>query len=158
MLFKRKKPRSVVRKIREYVWPSMGWGRFFVYIKQRVLRLSDTPRNIALGLSFGVVASLNPFVGTHILQACLLALVFRANIPAAAIGTVAGNPLTFFFMWEAARLTGHSVVQDDLTARIVGAYLLALVLVLPCYYVFLSLLKAARLARSAFVNRKRGGK
>ena len=153
MLFKRKNPRPLLRRIRNFIWPDMGLRRFVVYVKQRVIRLGDTPRNVALGLAFGVATSFNPFVGTHILQACVLAFLFRANYAAAALGTVIGNPLTFPFMWGGAAFAGTFFVQDSFWAWVIGAYLVGAVMVPVCYFIFLPLVKGARLVRQALIAR-----
>lgn len=110
MILKRKKSPKFWTKLSNYVWPSMGWSRFFTYVKKRIIRLSDTPHNIALGFGFGLVCSFNPFVGTHILQAALLSYIFGANIPASALGTLLGNPSTFPFFWWAALVTGEALL------------------------------------------------
>lgn len=105
-MFRRRKPRTSLQSVREFFWPSMGWSRFYQYIKNRVIRLGDTPRNIGLGLAFGAAASFSPFMGTHIIQAIILCFIFRANILAAPIGTLVGNPSTFPFIWFISLYTG----------------------------------------------------
>ena len=84
-MFKRRKPLGLLKLIREFFWPSMGWKRAFELLKQRILRMSDTPRNIALGLAFGAGVSFSPIMFTHFIQAAFLAFIFRANIPASLI-------------------------------------------------------------------------
>ena len=84
----------------------MGWRRYFVYLKYRILRLRDTPRNIAVGLAAGAAMSFSPFMGTHIMQAMLVTYVLRGNILAGVIGTIFGNPWTFPFIWLASLKLG----------------------------------------------------
>lgn len=98
-------------KFSNYLWPSMGWGRFLTYVRKRIIRLSDSPHNIALGIGFGLACSFNPFVGTHIVQAAFLAWIFGANIPASALGTLLGNPSTFPFLWWSALVTGEALLK-----------------------------------------------
>jgi len=100
-MFKRRQPRTTLQNIRELFWPSMGWIRAGIYTKHRIIRLSDTSQKIALGLAIGVGISFTPFLGTHFIQAGFLAYVLRANFLAALVGTFAGNPWTFPFMWWA---------------------------------------------------------
>jgi uncharacterized protein (DUF2062 family) len=132
----------------------MGFQRFVTYVKQRIIRLSDSPHKIALGLALGLAASFNPFVGTHILQACGLAFLFRSNLVAAFIGTLLGNPLTLPFMWAAAIWVGHFFVTETFWAWVIGAYILGAVVTPPTYYLFLSLVKAGKRSRQLFLARK----
>ena len=105
-MFKRRTPLTFLQTARQIFWPSMGWGRTARYVRLRVLRLSDNSRRIAAGLALGVSVSFTPVIGTHILQAVVAAYILRANMVAAVIGTVVGNPWTFPFMWWAAIKTG----------------------------------------------------
>lgn len=98
-MFKRRKPLTPLQHVREIFWPSMGWRRAFRYVKLRIIRLADTTHSIAMGLAVGVSVSFNPLLGTHFVQAGVLAWLLRANILCALIGTFAGNPWTFPFIW-----------------------------------------------------------
>lgn len=89
----------------------MGWVRAAHYTKHRVVRLSDSTQKIAFGLAIGVAISFTPILGTHFVQAGFLAYVLRANFLAALIGTFAGNPWTFPFMWWAAISLGSFIFQ-----------------------------------------------
>ncbi len=157
----------------------MGWSRFVSYIKRRIIRLNDTPRNVAVGLAMGLSCSFNPFVGTHILQACLFAYLLRANLPAAALGTILGNPTTFPFFWWAAisvgsfllnlagfsvgsDLSGHGGFEELLSAAgqdmenillpwVVGAYVIGLALLPISYGVFYPLVSSAQRARQKLI-------
>ena len=125
MPFKRGKPRAIKDAIANFFWPQIGWLRFATYIKKRIIRLADTPHRIALGLAFGIAASFNPFVGTHILQSLILCTIFRANYIAAAIGTIIGNPLTFPFFWWAAIWLGNIILtlmgfENALDAKLIA--------------------------------------
>jgi len=174
-MFKRRKPLTVLQTIKELCWPSMGWGRALTYVKHRVLRLSDTPRNIALGLAFGAGVSFSPIMATHFVQAGLLSLIFRANIPASLIGTIVGNPWTFPFIWGASIALGSKIfkllglptdsnipsgmslsrlwemlLNDPMRVAIpwlVGGYILCIIAVLISYPIYLNLIKGARKAR-----------
>jgi len=110
-MFKRRNARSILQNIRELFWPSMGWIRAFHYTKLRLVRLSDSTHRIALGLSIGSAISFTPIVGTHFIQAGFIAYLVRANFLAALIGTFAGNPWTFPFMWWAAISLGSYLFQ-----------------------------------------------
>lgn len=174
-MFKRRKPLTALQQAKEFLWPSMGWNRTFTYTKHRVLRLSDTPRNIALGLAFGAGVSFSPIMMTHFVQAGFLAYIFRANIPASLIGTILGNPWTFPFIWWASLALGSNIFSllglpatssipenfdlpmlwEMLTTEpmrvalpmMLGGYILCAVTIIIAYPIYFSLIKGARLAR-----------
>ncbi|MGE0233041.1 MAG: DUF2062 domain-containing protein [Flavobacteriaceae bacterium] len=89
-------------RLRQALWPRRGWGRSVRYVSKRLLRLSASPHAIAAGTAAGVFASFSPFIGTHFIQAAVLAWITRGNVIASALGTFIGNPLTFPFIWAAS--------------------------------------------------------
>lgn len=101
-MFKRRNPLTLLQKAKQFIWPSMGWVRMAKYLKRRLLRLPDSSAKVAGGLAIGAAISFSPLVGTHIVQAALLASLFRYNIIAAAIGTIFGSPWTFPLIWYAS--------------------------------------------------------
>lgn len=181
-MFKRRKPRSVLQNIRELFWPSMGWIRAFKYTKHRIVRLSDTSQKIALGLAIGAAISFTPIIGTHFIQAGFIAYLLRANFLAALIGTFAGNPWTFPFMWWAAisfgaflfemfGLPASATIPDEASPKIilqmmwdqpfrvfapwfVGGYLLGFMSIPLSYTIFYQLVKGAKAARRRARERK----
>jgi len=98
-MFKRRKPLLFRTIAREWIWPRAGWQRVMRYLWQRLVRLNDGPRKIALGLACGAFVSATPFLGVHVILAICLAWLLRANLIASAFGTLIGNPLTFPFIW-----------------------------------------------------------
>lgn len=76
------------------IWPRMGWRRLARYNKYRLIRIQDTDRNIAVGLSWGAAVSFSPLIGTHILQGLLYTWLMRGNLAASVVGTFWGNPWT----------------------------------------------------------------
>ena len=171
-MFKRRKPLTILQKAKELLWPTMGWLRMAHYSGLRVLRLSGTTEQIALGLTIGVAVSFSPIMGTHFIQAGILAFIFRANFLASLIGTVIGNPWTFPFIWWASMSFGSflfdlaglpasvsmpseasfsviwNIFQNE-PSRIflpwlVGGYLIALFLVPICYPVFYKIILSAK--------------
>ncbi len=180
MILKRSKKQPLVKNLANYIWPSMGWSRFFAYVRKRVVRLADSPRSVALGFAFGIAASFNPFVGTHILQAALLSVVFKANIGASALGTLIGNPSTFPFMWWTALLIGQTLLQavgvnvelditqtTDIKALLfsakenpyhillpwtVGAYVIGTAIIPISYTILLPIVRTSKAARVKLIN------
>lgn len=106
MIFRRRHRPAFLVRLGEFIRPRKSWRRGFRYIGRRVQRLPDTPHRIALGFACGVLASFTPFFTLHFFVAMGLAIVVRANVLAAALGTIFGNPLTFPFIAGASLSVG----------------------------------------------------
>ena len=98
-MFKRRQAVGTASRIRDFIWPRMGFGRLWRYTGHRLARMPGTPYSIAAGFACGAAASFTPLIGLHFILAGLVAWSIRANILASAIGTVIGNPWTFPFIW-----------------------------------------------------------
>lgn len=98
MVFKRRRPRTMLQFVADGFYPKGGWARAFSYIMHRLRRLPDPPRKVARGIAAGVFVCFTPFYGFHFLTAALAAFLIRGNILAALLATFAGNPLTFPFI------------------------------------------------------------
>lgn len=98
-IFKRRKPRDFLKKLREALWPSQGWRRTISYYRHRIFRTGDSTYRIAAGLASGAAVSWSPFLGTHFVQAIFLSWLLRANLLAGFAGTALGNPTTFPVMF-----------------------------------------------------------
>ncbi len=81
--------------------------KYWQKIVMKLKALKGTPYAIAAGPACGVVISLTPFVGLHTLLAVVIAWLIRANVLAAALGTIVGNPWTFPFIWLTTLYTGR---------------------------------------------------
>ena len=112
-MFRRRTPLTRINQIRSFIWPERGFRRLFAYFFQRVVRMPGTSVSIAAGLASGVAASFTPFVGLHLLIAALLAILFRGNVLASAIGTFFGNPWTFLFIWVSDYRLGLWLLQQS---------------------------------------------
>ncbi len=98
-MFKRRIRPHVGLRLRNLIWPLIGWRRSAMYLWHRLARLPGTPYSIAAGLACGVAVSCTPFVGFHVLLGALIAWLIGANVLASIIGTAAGNPWTFPVIW-----------------------------------------------------------
>lgn len=98
-MFKRGRKKSIARRMREFVWPEMGWSRLWRYLRYRLLRLSGTPYAVAAGFACGAAVSFTPLIGFHFLLGVAVARLIGANMVAALFGTVVGNPWTFPLIW-----------------------------------------------------------
>ncbi|MEF2553398.1 DUF2062 domain-containing protein [Aurantimonas sp. A2-1-M11] len=112
MLFRRRQPENFSARVRTILWPRRSFRRSFRYLRKRVLRLNATPHAIAAGVAAGVASSFTPFIGFHFLLAFALAYVTAGNMAAAALGTAAGNPLTFPIIWGATYETGQFLLHS----------------------------------------------
>jgi len=181
-MFKRRKPLGTFAFLKEFFWPSMGWVRALRYVQHRIVRLADSSRNIAIGLASGACVSFTPLVGTHFIQAGLIAYVLRGNLLASLVGTFVGNPWTFPFMWVASTSFGSYLfgliglpasvaLPDEISMKImwdilmtdplriflpfaVGGYILALLSWPVYYFVFYYLVKGAKAARLSARQRR----
>ena len=113
-MFRRRHPHRLFRRLRAALWPSLGWARYFTYLRLRLARLSGSPHSIALGFACGVALAPTPILGTHLIGAALLAVVLRGNVIASAIGCLVGNPWTFPFLWAATLEIGRFMVPAAL--------------------------------------------
>lgn len=178
-MFKRGKPLTLGETAKQIFWPSMGWRRMITYTKHRLLRISDTTRNIALGLAIGLGVSFTPLLGTHFIQAAALAYVMRANIVTAMIGTWVGNPYTFPFFWWAGfsfgsflysffGLEGAESIPEVITFSVIyqdfwslfmpwmlGGYTLFILSVPPAYFMYFKMVERAKKVREKSAQAKR---
>ena len=92
---------------------SKGGMRRAGYLWRRMMRLHATPHEIALGCAAGVFAAFTPFLGFQMLLAGAIAFVLRVNVPAALLGTFAGNPLSWPAIWAASYVAGAWTLGYD---------------------------------------------
>lgn len=112
-MFRRRTPRTKLKQVRSIIWPERGFRRLFSYLFQRIVRLPGSSVSIAIGVACGVATSFTPFVGLHLLIAALLAILFRGNVLASAVGTFFGNPWTFLFIWVSDYRLGLWLLQKS---------------------------------------------
>ena len=66
----------------------------------------------------GVFAIFTPFLGFQMILAALLAWIFRGNVLASAVGTFAGNPLTYPVIWISTFTLGNVFLGGSAVAEI----------------------------------------
>lgn len=106
-MFKRKQKPTFLQRLKSYMWPTIGWRKYLQYLGLRLSRLGSSPKSIAMGMACGVAISFTPFVGLHFVLAAITAFLCRGNVLASALGTAAGNPWTFPFIWVSVFYTGR---------------------------------------------------
>ncbi len=116
MVFRRRKKRHIFQRLREMLWPSSGWSRSITYIGHRLRRLPGSPYSIAAGFACGAAVSFTPLLGAHLAVGMLIAWLIGANVIAAGIGTVVGNPWTFPLIWYWNYRLGALVLGMDAEA------------------------------------------
>jgi uncharacterized protein (DUF2062 family) len=115
MLFGRRIAASFAERLRVAVWPRRSWGRSLRYVGLRLVRLRSTPHRIALGAAAGVFVAFTPLLGLQMVLAGALALVLRASVPAAMLGTFVGNPLSWPLIWTGAYAAGSLMLGLERT-------------------------------------------
>src|SRR5438105_6799000 len=106
-MFLRRAPTSFLTKVRETIWPSMGWRRAITYYWHRLHRIPGTPSFIAIGFACGAAMAMTPFYGTHMVTAAALAWVFGGSMLGAVIGAHVANPWTAPALWYGAYYIGE---------------------------------------------------
>lgn len=99
--------RALAGKLREWLWPSIGWWALLRWLELKIKRSNGSPHSLAMGVACGVFTSFTPYLGLHSLTAIVLALLARGNIIVAVIGTSFGNPWTFPLMWISTYKLGN---------------------------------------------------
>lgn len=117
-MFQRRQKLSIFQRVRQFFWPSAGWGRSTRYVFHRVARIPGSAYSLAAGFACGAAISFTPFIGLHFILSALLAYIMRANIIASAIGTVVGNPWTFPFIWVGVFNVGRFIMHVDESGRV----------------------------------------
>ncbi len=118
MLFKRKKQLPPVMRLRNALWPTRSFRRSFSYLTLRLWRIDASPHSIALGCAAGVFAIFTPFLGFQMMLAATLALALRGSVFASAVGTFAGNPLTYPVIWISTFTVGNVFTGSSANAGI----------------------------------------
>lgn len=112
MLFRRRVPKPFLHRAREYIWPSAGFRRAFMYLWHRLARMPGSHSSVAAGFAAGVSVSFLPLNGLHFGLAALLAVMTRGSVLASAVGTFVGNPWTFPAMWLADYWLGNLMLGE----------------------------------------------
>jgi hypothetical protein len=83
----------------------------------RLWRIPASSHSIALGCAAGVFAIFTPFLGFQMMLAAFLAWVLRGNVFASAVGTFAGNPLTYPVIWLSTFAVGNLFLGGSANAE-----------------------------------------
>lgn len=179
MLFKRRDKESFWKKAKQMVWPEMGFRRLADYYKYRTIRINASEHSIAAGVAFGCLVSWTPTFGTHLLQCAAFAWITRTSFIAGVIGSAFGNfittPALMLIAYHAGKIIltflGHehllvshtidAVTEETLEANnkiflptLIGGYTIGILTFPLYYYPTYYMVKAARAARRARIERK----
>ena len=87
-------------------------GRWIRYWYLRVVRIKASPHTVARGMAVGVFVGCLPVIPFQTIIALALAVVFRCNKLAAALGTWVSNPLNVPFFYYGLYLVGRFFVPE----------------------------------------------
>lgn len=177
MLFKRRTAESWKKKIRNLLWPSMGFRRMLDYYRHRSIRIKASEHEIAAGIAFGCLVSWTPLFGTHLIQCFIFCWVTRTSFIASLIGSGFGNMLTTPFLMLISYHTGKIILsllgyddplphftdgleEHELEApgiflpTVIGGYVVGILTFPLYYYPSYYMVKAARAARRLRIEKK----
>lgn len=77
----------------------MKFSRLTRYYYLKFIRLRGEPRDLALGMAFGIFTGMMPIMPFQIALAVTLALFFKGSKITAALGTWISNPLNWYFIY-----------------------------------------------------------
>lgn len=97
----------------ERIWVRLA--RLSRYSYLRIVRIKAPAESIALGLALGVFAGALPFLSLQMVIAVSLALLLRASIIAAALGTWWSNPFNWAIVFPLFYMLGKVFVPLDIT-------------------------------------------
>ena len=89
----------------------MGWKRAARYVSMRILRLSAASDAVARGIACGATVSFFPIFGVHAVLAMGLALLVRANVLAAALGTLLFPPVILPLVFSLDFVVGRKILN-----------------------------------------------
>lgn len=117
MLFKRRDKPGIAERISTFLWPRRSWIRSARYVLLRLKRLKSSPHRIAVGCAAGVFASFTPFLGFQMMSAGIIAWALGGSIIASALGTFAGNPLSYPLIWLSTFNLGSRMIGQTASAQ-----------------------------------------
>lgn len=112
-MFARRDSLPLVHRLRDLVWPRIGWKRTVTYYWHRLQRIPGSPESVAAGFACGIAASMTPAVGTHAIVGMLLSYALRGNLIASVIGTLVINPWTAPPVWFSTYYSGAFILGWD---------------------------------------------
>lgn len=95
----------------ERIWEKIARVSRYSYL--RVVRIKAPAESIALGLALGVFAGALPLLSLQMAIAVALALIFRGNVIAAALGTWWSNPFNWAIVFPLFYMLGKVLVPVD---------------------------------------------
>lgn len=112
MFIRRKKP-GLSSRIKELMWPSMGFKRAANYLALRVLRLSDAGGHdvMAQSIAWGIGMSFFPVFGVHAVLAGLMAALTRNHVVVAVLGTLIIPPVILPLIFSLDFIVGRHILR-----------------------------------------------
>jgi hypothetical protein len=88
---------------------SRGPKRFFRFQYLRILRLKQSPHEIAMGLALGIFIGFMPIIPFQLATVIVLAFIFKASKLAAVIATWISNPVNMPLFYSMLYFVGRTV-------------------------------------------------
>ena len=120
MSFARRKPPSLLTRMRNALWPRMGWRRTARYFGHKLRRLPESSEAVAAGFALGLAVSITPLLGAHTILSVICARAARASVVAAFMATFVLNPWTAPPVWLATYYLGKLMAGDPFDGRLPG--------------------------------------
>lgn len=98
----------------EKIWARLARMSRYTYL--RIVRIKAPADTIALGLALGVFAGALPLLSLQMIIAVSLALLLRASVVAAALGTWWSNPLNWAIVFPVFYMLGKVFVPVEIPA------------------------------------------
>ena len=111
IMFKSSQKKDLSFYIKEMFWPRMGFKRTAQYMAVRVMRLSAASDSVPRGFACGITASFLPVFGIHALFAMAMAFIIRANVIAAALGTLLFPPVVLPLVFSLDFWIGEHILR-----------------------------------------------
>lgn len=173
---------TLPQRLRDMMWPTMGWKRTLRYYQYRLARHPRSPEELAASLAIGAMVTFVPIPASHAAITVFTCWGFRLPIVPGLIGTLVGNPWTVPVAWWSAYRLGdwgcdildidngrepislsiHMLRQmkvEDFMALMVPTTIAGVILAVLSwpifYYVFLLLLREAKAAIVLFRKARR---
>lgn len=118
MLFARRRPEPLQRRLLVALWPRRSFARSARYAGWRIVRLAGSPHRLARGVAAGVLVATLPLPGAQMILAAGLAWLIGGRVPAALLATFWANPLTLPVLWYVSHWLGETILHGGPTTDV----------------------------------------
>lgn len=105
-MFSRRNKQTLYYRVRDMLWPYMGWKRCLRYYQYRLARHPRPAQEIAGALACGAMVTFIPIIGSHAALTVMMCWIARLPIVPGLVGTLVGNFWTVPPAWWLAHKVG----------------------------------------------------